>query len=158
MTGIRYELKLDDLALRRDMHARLQRLEDTRPLLNFFGEHFQEEISDRFKEERGPEGAWAPLASSTIEKRLKKYGNRPITILRMEGELAGSIVYQTSQTTLSIGIRSGSKAEPYAAIHQLGGMAGRNRKVAIQARPYFGFSENDVDILEEEAAAFLLSR
>lgn len=40
--------------------------------------------------------------------------------------------------------------EPYAAIHQLGGKAGRGRKVAIPARPFLILTPQDeADILED---------
>lgn len=40
--------------------------------------------------------------------------------------------------------------EPYAAIHQFGGMAGRGRKVKIPARPFLQLTEQDeADILED---------
>jgi phage virion morphogenesis protein len=109
----------------------------------------------RFRHERGPEGKWAPLASATVSKRLQRYGNRPVTILRQEGELYSSIQYQTTASSLMIGTRSGSAAEPYAAIHQFGGKAGRGKKVTITARPYLGFADDDMDVIEDEVAAFL---
>ncbi len=40
--------------------------------------------------------------------------------------------------------------EPYAAIHQFGGKAGRGRKVAIPARPFLILTPQDkADILED---------
>ena len=40
--------------------------------------------------------------------------------------------------------------EPYAAIHQFGGMAGRGRKTKIPARPFLQLTEQDeADILED---------
>ncbi|QLB40506.1 phage virion morphogenesis protein [Mannheimia pernigra] len=40
--------------------------------------------------------------------------------------------------------------EPYAAIHQFGGMAGRGRKVKIPARPFLQLTSQDkADILED---------
>lgn len=40
--------------------------------------------------------------------------------------------------------------EPYAAIHQFGGMAGRGRKVKIPARPFLQLTEQDeADILDD---------
>ena len=40
--------------------------------------------------------------------------------------------------------------EPYAAIHQFGGKAGRGRKVDIPARPFLALTPQDkADILED---------
>ena len=40
--------------------------------------------------------------------------------------------------------------EPYAAIHQFGGKAGRGRKVDIPARPFLALTPQDeTDILED---------
>ena len=45
--------------------------------------------------------------------------------------------------------------EPYAAIHQFGGKAGRGRKVDIPARPYLVLTPQDEeDILEDVQAYF----
>nr|DAS37256.1 MAG TPA: virion morphogenesis protein [Caudoviricetes sp.] len=52
-------------------------------------------------------------------------------ILQLSGQLAGSI--STSATNSFARIGSNKK---YAAIHHLGGKAGRGRKVTIPARPY----------------------
>lgn len=43
--------------------------------------------------------------------------------------------------------------EPYAAIHQFGGMAGRGRKVKIEARPFLQLTSQDrQDILDDVQA------
>lgn len=155
MTGARMEITLKDKHLKKRI-KRLAKAEDALvPFLKSIGEEFAGAggiINTRFKEEKGPDGQkWAPLADATIKRRLKKYGNAPLTILRMRGILAGSINYQVSGSQLSIG--TGSEVEAYAAIHQFGGEAGRNKSVAIPARPYLGYSDADLDVIEEEAWA-----
>lgn len=153
MTGARMEFTLKDKKLSKRL-KRLANVEDElAPFLKSIGEEFAGAggvINTRFKTETGPDGEkWAPLADATITRRLKKYGNAPLTILRMRGILAGSINYQVSGSRLEVG--TGGEAEDYAAIHQHGGKAGRNRKVKIPARPYLGFSDDDMDMIEEEA-------
>jgi phage virion morphogenesis protein len=153
MTGARLELSFNDKALSADLRRKIARLKDKAPLLKSIGEEMLPRINKRFKEESDPDGKkWAPLASPTIAARLKRYGNAPVTIMRMRGHLAGSINYQVAGSTLTIG--TGDEVEDYAAIHQFGGKAGRGRKVKIKARPYLGFGGDDMDILEEEVSAY----
>jgi phage virion morphogenesis protein len=149
------QFRFDDLAWTRASRARVLRLENKAPLLKSIGEEMMPRINQRFKQERGPDGkGWARLQPRTIEARLKRYGNAPLTVLRMRGHLAGSINYQVKGAALSIG--TGSEVSDYAAIHQFGGKAGRNHKVQITARPYLGFGDDDMQIIEEEAEAFLM--
>jgi phage virion morphogenesis protein len=148
------EFSFDDQALRKELRDRVNRLENMEPLLKSLGEEMLPRIGKRFKTERGPDGKrWAPLSPRTIEARLKRYGNSPLTILRMRGHLAGSINYQVGGNILKIG--TDDNVSDYAGIHQFGGKAGRGRKVTIQARPFLGFADDDMDVLQEEADAFL---
>ncbi len=157
MSGVRLTLQLDDKGLQRDLRARLEQLADKTAILKSIGEEMLPRINKRFQDEKDPEGkSWPALAPRTIEARLKKYGNAPLTILRMRGHLAGAINYQISGATLKIG--TGSEVEDYAAIHQFGGEAGRGRKVKIPARPYLGFNEEDMRVIEAEIAAMILDR
>ncbi len=160
MTGVRMEFSFEDEGLRKELKRLAEMDQDFAPFLKSIGEEFTGAggiINTRFKEEKGPDGAaWAPLASRTIRRRLKKSNGAPITILRMSGELAGSIAYEVTADRLRIGVRSGSKAGVYAAIHQFGGKAGRNRSVPIPARPYLGFSDEDWDMIEEEALDYFM--
>ncbi|WP_299773166.1 phage virion morphogenesis protein [uncultured Tateyamaria sp.] len=158
MTGARLEFSFNDRALRADLRERLSKLENPEPFLKSIGEEFAGAggvINQRFKNERGPDGTpWAPLSEAQRQHRQKKYGNAPMTILRMRGHLAGSINYQVSGGSLKIG--TGKEAEDYAAIHQFGGEAGRGLKAVIPARPYLGFSDADMDLIEEEAEGHFL--
>ena len=59
--------------------------------------------------------------------------------------LMGSITSDYSNDMATVGTN-----EPYAAIHQFGGKAGRGRKVKIQARPFLALTPQDeADILED---------
>ncbi|WP_170431931.1 phage virion morphogenesis protein [Ruegeria arenilitoris] len=151
MTGTSMEFSFNDKALRADLRERLSKLENPEPFLKSIGEEFASAggvINQRFKYERGPDGTpWAPLSESQRRRRQKRYGNAPMTILRMRGYLAGSINYQVGGSSLTIG--AGKEVEDYAAIHQFGGKAGRGLKAVIPARPYLGFSDGDLDSIEE---------
>ena len=43
----------------------------------------------------------------------------------------------------------------YAAIHQLGGQAGKNKKVTIPARPYLKLTDDDFEEILTETEKFL---
>jgi len=156
MTGTRMEFSFNDKRLRSDLRAQLSRLEDPKPFLKSIGEEFAGAggvINQRFKTEKGPDGKpWAKLSEAQVRRRQKKYGNAPMTILRMRGHLAGSINYQVVDGFLKIG--TGKEVDDYAAIHQFGGEAGRGLKAIIPARPYLGFSDSDMDLVENEAVEF----
>ena len=47
--------------------------------------------------------------------------------------------------------------EPYAAIHQFGGKAGRGRKVDIPARPFLVLTPQDEDYILEDVQAYFRS-
>ncbi|MDK4653337.1 phage virion morphogenesis protein, partial [Kingella kingae] len=51
--------------------------------------------------------------------------------LQLSGQLAASLTTQSGNDFARIGSN-----KPYAAIHHIGGQAGRGRKVHIPARPY----------------------
>lgn len=97
-----------------------------KPALQDVGEYLLGEIKANFRKEQSPEGvAWAELSPRT--RALKKHKKK----LQESGRLFASLVYQVRSNSLEIG----SNME-YAAIHQLGGKAGRGRKVNIPARPF----------------------
>ncbi|WP_409037911.1 phage virion morphogenesis protein [Mannheimia haemolytica] len=62
--------------------------------------------------------------------------------------LMGSITADYNNDSAIVGTN-----EPYAAIHQFGGMAGRGRKVKIEARPFLQLTSQDKqDILDDVQA------
>ncbi len=160
MASARMVFSFNDKALRADLRDRLSKLENPEPFLKSIGEEFAGAggvINQRFKNERDPDGkTWVPLSDSQRLHRQKRYGNAPMTILRMRGHLAGSINYQVSGGVLTIG--TGKEVEDYAAIHQFGGKAGRGLKAVIPGRPYLGFSADDLDLIERDLLGFWENR
>ena len=71
-------------------------------------------------------------------------------ILQVEGILAASINTQYDDESAIIGSNL-----VYAAIHQLGGNAGRNKKITIFARPYLKLTNNDYIEIKECIVKFL---
>ncbi len=64
------------------------------------------------------------------------------SLLSGEGSLHDSLAWQVEGDKVKIG-----SPLQYAAIHQLGGRAGRNRTAKIPARPYLGFSKKNLQTL-----------
>lgn len=63
--------------------------------------------------------------------------------------LMGSITSDYSNDMATVGTN-----EPYAAIHQFGGKAGRGRKVKIQARPFLALTPQDEAYILEDVQGY----
>lgn len=137
------KISIDAKDVGADVAARAQRLT---PAYKRIGEYLVAETDDRFARQRSPEGQpWAPLAAATQERKRKQ--GKIAKILQQDGALVReATAYQLSGEGVSLGANL-----PYAAIHQLGGRAGRGRSVSIPARPYLGVNSAD----EEEFGAIV---
>ncbi|WP_051321682.1 phage virion morphogenesis protein [Chrysiogenes arsenatis] len=67
--------------------------------------------------------------------------------LRLSNVLMNSIDWDANAQQATIGVYGGTNVA-YGAIHQLGGRAGRGRKVKIPARPFLPVSVAEFDDLE----------
>lgn len=108
------------------------------PVLDEIGSMLVTETQMRFEEEKDPEGKkWDDLEESTKAKRGRVGKKGTARILRDQGDLYDSVTHQVRHgVSVSVGV-----TRTYGRIHQLGGNAGRGRKVKIRARPYLGVSE-----------------
>ena len=126
----------------KEVHEKLlnlaQRTENLRPLMKNIAGIFAYSTEENFKEEGRPDN-WVDLAESTKKQRTKKR-KWPGQILQVEGKLEASINTYYDNDSAVIG----SNLE-YAAIHQLGGQAGKNKSVEIPARPYLLLTNDDYD-------------
>lgn len=100
------------------------------------------EFVDLNFEEGGRPQKWAPLATSTIERKRKMGITNPERALHQDGLLRQRLTPDYAYDYASAGTRT-----PYAAIQHFGGQAGRGKKVTIPARPYMVLTEEDVDEL-----------
>jgi len=152
MVGAVMTFSLKDKKLQEEARRLAKLGDDFEPFLKSIGEEFVGAggvINTRFKEEKDPDGeSWAPLSADWVAIRKKRYHGAPVTILRMRGQLAGSINYQIQNGRLSIG--TGTNVAHYAGVHQFGYDGGEG-KPTIAARPYLGFSDDDYEMIEEEA-------
>ena len=113
------------------------KVKDTAPAMRAISHTLLDSIEQAFEDEANPEtGApWQTLAPSTILARTKR-GKWPGKMLQLsQGGLASSFSASSSRLHAAA-----SSNKPYARIHHLGGMAGRNRRVKIPARPYAGLT------------------
>ena len=144
MSGAFIEITIHDQGAQ-DLLDRLSgRVDDMTPVMGDIGEIVTESSQRNFEEHRAPDGTpWEPLAESTKAAKVKM-GRNPDDILIMNRILMGSIHPEAHKDRVEIGTD-----EVYAAIQQLGGMAGRDRQVEIPAREFLGVRDEDWDEIEQ---------
>lgn len=151
------------------LNAALDRLRrrDLKVALKDIGMSMVVATQRRFEAETDSTGRpWRPLSAATLASRA---GGRLYTrrgrltaratrlmnsgrILRNSNRLFASINHQLDARGVEIGSNL-----VYARIHQLGGQAGRGRKVTIPARPYLGLNQADVDRCVAILGTYLLT-
>jgi len=129
-----FDLQLNDHALRTAIQRTLARLNDGYPLMNAISIDLLKATEDAFARE-GP--GWPALAPRTMAAREAAGKRLPQRILQLTGVLAASITRRASQDEAAVGTNLA-----YAAIHQLGGLAGHHHSVKIPARPYLPIGED----------------
>lgn len=135
------EIKIDNKKVEKALLEIAQKTSNLRPLMKNIAGIMADSTEENFKEEGRPK--WKDLSEKTKTAR-KKSGHYPGQILQVSGQLAISVTTQYDDTSAVIGSN-----KVYAAIHQLGGQAGKNKKTTIPARPYLDLFENDYrNILE----------
>ena len=132
-----FEIKIDNKELNQVLDKLFEKTSDLRPLMKNIAGIMADSVEENFKQEGRPE--WAKLKDSTIKVRTQK-GYWPGKILQMRGELAASITSNYDESSAIVGTN-----KEYAAIHQFGGNAGRNKKTKIEARPYLKLDEKDLN-------------
>lgn len=156
------EIKIDNKAVNEKLLELAKRGENLRPLMKNIAGIFASSTEENFKEEGRPD-KWTELAEITKENRKKqknkKKGKSKSSekknkwsgkILQVSGQLAASVNTQYDDNTAVIGSNL-----DYAAIHQLGGQAGRNKKVSIPARPYLLLTDEDFEEILNSTQKYL---
>ena len=142
------EIKIDNKAVNERLLELAKRGENLRPLMKNIAGIFAYSTEEKYKEEGRPD-KWVDLAESTKKQRTKKR-KWPGQILQVEGQLAASINTEYDDSSAAIGSN-----KDYAAIHQLGGQAGRNKSAKIPARPYLKLTSDDFDEILDATENFL---
>lgn len=142
------EIKLDNKEVESRLLDLAKRSENLRPLMKNIAGIFAYSTEENFKEEGRPD-KWTELSESTIKQRTKNK-QWPGMILQILGQLASSVnTYYDDDSAVM-----GSNLE-YAAIHQLGGQAGKNKSVEIPARPYLQLTPDDFEEILSMTENFL---
>ena len=135
------EIRLDNKKVEEVLLELAQKTSNLRPLMKNIAGIMADSTEENFKEEGRPK--WQDLSEVTKTAR-RKTGHYPGQILQVSGQLALSITTQYDDESAVIGSN-----KVYAAIQQLGGQAGKNKKVTIPARPYLNLADEDYqDILK----------
>lgn len=142
------EIKIDDKEIQKLLKKLISKTENLRPLMRNIAGIMLDSVEENFEKEGRPD-KWQGLAKPTIKQRTKK-GYWPGRILQVRGELASSITSKFDENSAVVGTN-----KVYAAIHQLGGKAGRNKKVKIPARPYLLISDSEINVIKRESEEYL---
>lgn len=136
------EIKIDNKKVEKALLEIAQKTSNLRPLMKNIAGIMADSTEENFKVEGRPK--WKDLSEKTKTAR-KKTGHYPGQILQVSGQLALSVTTQYDDSSAVIGSN-----KVYAAIHQLGGQAGKNKKTTIPARPYLVVTDDDFeDILSQ---------
>ena len=142
------EIKLDNKEVLTRLQELASRGENLRPLMKNIAGIMSTATEDNFKDEGRPE-KWVDL-SETTKKQRQKLGKYPGQILQVSGQLASSVSTAYDDNSAVIGSNLA-----YAAIHQLGGQAGKNKKTTIPARPYLKLTDDNFEEILTETEKFL---
>ena len=142
------EIKIDNNDVERKLLKLAQKGENLRPLMKNIAGIFASATEENFKNEGRPD-KWTELSEATKKQRTKQK-KWPGQILQVSGQLAFSISTQYDDESAVIGSNL-----DYAAIHQLGGQAGKNKKVTIPARPYLKLTDDDFNEILDATEQYL---
>ena len=143
MAGV--TIRADSAEVQSALAGMRSRLGDLSPVMQQVAGVLADEAEQAFEDQRDPSTLtpWEKLAGSTIATRTEAR-TWPGRILQVTGQLASS-VSQDHGADFAV---AGSNLV-YAAIHQLGGAAGRGGKSLIPARPFLGLSpDGEEEILD----------
>lgn len=142
------EIRIDNKTVEDALLKVASKCEDMKPLMKNIAGIMADAVEENFEQEGRPD-KWQELSESTIKHR-KKTKHWPGRILQVEGQLATSITTQYDNKSAVIGSNLA-----YAAIHQLGGQAGKGKKVTIPERPYLNLTELEYNVIADETKKYL---
>lgn len=142
------EIKIDNKEVLTRLQELASRGENLRPLMKNIAGIMATATEDNFKNEGRPD-KWVDL-SETTKKQRQKIGKYPGQILHVSGQLASSVSTAYDDNSALIGSNLA-----YAAIHQLGGQTGKNKKTTIPARPYLKLTDDNFEEILTETEKFL---
>lgn len=135
-------IRIQSNELDQKLQELIQNAVDRRTLMRRISGIMLHAVEENFA--RGGRPKWPQLSQKTIKARQKR-GYWPGQILQVTGRLAGSISTYSDNDQAVVGTNV-----VYAKIHQLGGKAGRGRKVEIPARPFLKLTDEDMETILNE--------
>lgn len=136
-------IQLDDQELQRYLNRLAEKTSDLRPLMKNIAGILEDSTEENFNQQGRPK--WKELRPSTIKQRSRKRTWPGMILQVSQGGLASSITSYYDNDSAIVGTN-----KVYAAIHQFGGEAGRNKQVDIPKRPYLKVGdEENAEILIE---------
>ncbi len=154
MSGDLIKIRYDDRKIRAALKRLAAKGKDMTPAFRAISGVLADATEQAFQDEADPATGqkWDDLADVTKAAREKR-GHWPGKILQETGTMAGSLVPEHGRDFASLTMPGEIEQ---GAIMQLGGQAGRGRKVKIPARPFLGISADDeheiLNIIEFTAA------
>lgn len=162
-------VEIDDSDIKKLLTKLRDRVADLTPTMQAIGLFYERRVLENFQNQASPDGVpWKPLAAATLmiglgrkkgwnkKGGLSAKGKRYLQgkrILWESGDLEGSIHSQATKDSVTIG--SGGHL-PYPAIQQLGGKAGRGRKVTIPAREYLALNRGtELELAERDRSMII---
>ena len=142
------EIKIDNKEVLTRLQELASRGENLRPLMKNIAGIMATATEDNFKDEGRPD-KWIDLSETTMKQR-QKIGKYPGQILQVSGQLASSVSTAYDDNSAVIGSNLA-----YATIHQLGGQAGKNKKVEIPARPYLKLTDDNFNEILDATKQYL---
>jgi len=142
------EIKVDDKEIQQLLKKLISKTKNLRPLMKNIAGIMLDSVEENFEKEGRPE-KWQELSEVTIKQRTKKK-YYPGKILQMRAELATSITNKYDNNSARVGTN-----KEYAAIHQFGGNAGRNKRVKIPKRPFLSLGESELNDITNSIQKYL---
>ncbi len=143
------KITLNDTQAKQQLKEIAVQLKRPEKMYGVIGETLKKIHTQRFKDEKSPDGQkWQALSPKTLERKRKK--GKSTKILRQDGYLSDELAYNYNER----GVEFGS-SKKYARLHHFGGKAGRGHKITIPARPWLGLNQNNEDLLVSKARSVL---
>lgn len=141
MAGIKINVTIDDAEVKALLTRLKERVEDLTPVMQTIGEIVKISVRKNF-DQGGRPNKWQPSQRATREGGVTLVDKR---------NLRNSINAKATSKQVAIGTNI-----KYGAIHQLGGQAGRGKKVNIPARPFLAVQTEDWTEIKKVIGGHLL--
>lgn len=146
-----FAVQVDNVPVLEVLQQLADRMGDLSPFMQEVSGVLAFGVEEAFRLEQDPVTGqpWEELADATVAHRSEA-GHWPGKILQVSGQMAVSYSTDFGPDFAVVGTNL-----VYAAIHQFGGPAGRNRSIEIPARPTLGLAEQSVDEILDIAGRYL---